>query len=88
MTNKKNLSKKGKEIQKDIRELVVARIRATSGNLRVSIGNVAKGYSKKELIESVEADNEIGKEIVDIQMQYLKDIAQGKIYSFNDNPHN
>lgn len=88
MTNKGNLSKKRKEIQEDIRELVLARIRAASGDLSVSIGNVAKGYSKKELIESVEADNEIGKEIVDIQMEYLKDIAQGKIYSFHDNPHN
>jgi len=47
MTNKGNLSKKEKEIQKDIRELVLARIRAASGDLRVSIGNAAKGYSKK-----------------------------------------
>ena len=88
MTNKDNLSKKDREIQKDIRELVLARIRAASGDLNVSIGSVAKGYSKKELIESVEAGNEIGKEIIDIQMEYLKDIAQGKIYSFDDNSHN
>ena len=88
MTNKDNRSKKEKEIQKDIRELVLARIRAASGDLRVSIGDVAKGYSKKELIKSVEVGDEIGKEIVDIQMEYLKDIAQGKIYSFDDNSHN
>mgnify|MGYP001559440522 CR=1 FL=1 len=88
MTNKNNLSKKEKEIQEDIRELVLARIRAASGDLNVSIGSVVKGYSKKELIESVEAGDEIGKEIVDIQMEYLKDIAQGKIYSLDDNSHN
>ena len=88
MTNKGNLSKKEKEIQEDIRELVLARIRAASGDLNVSIGSVAKGYSKKELIESVEAGDEIGKEIVDIQMEYLKDIAQGKIYSLDGNSHN
>lgn len=88
MTNKGNLPKREKEIQKDIRELVLARIRAASGDLRVSIGSIAKGYSKKELIESVEAGNDIGMEIVDIQMEYLRDIAQGKIYSFDGNSHN
>lgn len=88
MTNRDNCLKKEKEIQKDIRELVLARIRAASGDLRVSIGDVAKGYSKEELIRSVEANDEMGKEVTDIQMEYLKDMAQGKIYSFNGNPHN
>jgi hypothetical protein len=88
MTNKDNCSKKEKEIQKDIRKLVLARIRAASGDLRVSIGGVAKGYSKEELVRSVEKNDEIGKEITDIQMEYLKDMAQGKIYSFSGNSHN
>lgn len=88
MTNKDNHSKKEKEVQEDIRKLVLARIRAASGDLRVSIGGVAKGYSKEELIRSVEANDETGKEITDIQMEYLKDMAQGKIYSFNGNSHN
>ena len=88
MTNKDNHSKKEKEVQEDIRKLVLARIRAASGDLRVSIGSVAKGYSKEELVRSVEANDEIGKEVTDIQMEYLKDMAQGKIYSFNGNSHN
>lgn len=41
MTNKDNRLKKKKEIQEDIRKLVIARIRAASGDLKVSIGDVA-----------------------------------------------
>lgn len=84
----KNQLKDSRETQEDIRRLVLARIRAASGDLSVSIGDIAKGYSKKDLIKSVEAGNKVGKEIVDIQMEYLRDMAQGKIYFDNGNIDN
>ncbi|PIU03883.1 hypothetical protein COT44_01200 [Candidatus Shapirobacteria bacterium CG08_land_8_20_14_0_20_39_18] len=79
---------KDKKVQEDIRKLVVARIRTFSEDFRVSIGGVAKGYSKEELVRSVEKNDKIGKEVTAIQMEYLKDMAQGKIYSFDGNSHN
>jgi len=66
------------EIQRDIKELVLARIMAASDDLRIAIG--AMEFTKKEMIENVKEGNEIGKEIMDIQMEYLRDMAKGAIY--------
>jgi len=65
-------------IQEDIRELVLARIKAASDDLRIAIGSTE--YTKTEMIENVKAGNEVGKEILEIQMEYLRDMASGAIY--------
>lgn len=66
------------EIQEDIKKLVLARIMAASEDLRIAIGSTK--YTKEEMIENVKAGNEAGKEIMQIQMEYLRDMAQGAIY--------
>lgn len=72
---------KNEEIQEDIKKLVIARIKAISDELGIVIGS--KKYSKKEMLESVEKEDEIGKEIIEIQMDYLRDMASGAIYETN-----
>lgn len=68
-----------KKTDSNIRELVVARLKASSAGLKISIGG--KGtFSKEDLIKSVEAGDEIGKKVIAIQMEYLRDLASGKIY--------
>lgn len=62
-----------------LKELVIARIEASSDNLKFMIGG-DKEMTKVELINSVRAGNEIGKEIIDAQLEFLKDMAEGKIY--------
>lgn len=66
-------------VDEDIRKLVIARVRATPKNVRVSIGS--NDYGKEELIQNVKDDTEVGKEIIEIQMQYLRDLASGAIYA-------
>ena len=51
---------------------------AASDDLRIAIGS--KEYKKIDMINSVKAGDEIGKEIMNIQMEYLRDMAQGAIY--------
>ncbi len=67
-----------KQTQEDIRKLVLARIMAVSDDLRIAIGSTE--YTKKEMIENVKEGNEIGREIMEIQMEYLRDMAKGAIY--------
>ncbi|MBI2074366.1 MAG: hypothetical protein HYT83_00840 [Candidatus Levybacteria bacterium] len=66
------------KIQEDIKKLVLARIMAASDDLRIAIGSTE--YTKTEMIENVKAGNEVGKEIMEIQMEYLRDMASGAIY--------
>lgn len=74
--------RKDKRIQDEKKELVLARLRATSKatskDLGISIGSTE--YSQEDLIKRVEAGDKIGKEIIDIQMEYLRDMARGAIY--------
>lgn len=77
-TDKNTMSVKDKELQEDIKKLVLARIKAASDDLSISIGST--DYTKDEILKSVEKGDEVGKEIIEIQMKYLRDMAAGTIY--------
>ena len=61
------------------KELVLARVRAYSDDFELSIGG--KGtFSKDKIVENIEEETEMGKEIVEMQMEYLRDLVSGNIY--------
>jgi len=79
--SKKILSKtsvKNKDFEEQLRELVVARLSAIPNNLQMAVGS--SQYTIEELIESVQKGDEIGNQLVELQVQYLKDLASGEIY--------
>ena len=61
---------------KDIRSLVIARLRALSSGKKISVGSDGE-FSKDELIERVAKSDEIGKKITEIQLQYLRSLKKG-----------
>lgn len=67
-----------KNIQEDIKKLAIARINAFSDDLGIIIGN--KKYTKKEILNSIENGDETGQEVIDAQIEYLRDMASGAIY--------
>lgn len=73
-----NTGTKNKEIAEDVRRLVIARVKAASDNLRISIGS--SEYTKNDLLKALETDNELSREIIDVQLKYLRDMAEGAIY--------
>lgn len=81
-TKRDHLPSKDKELQEEMRQLVIARIKAASSDLRISIGSTE--YTKKDLLKSLEEGDGIGQEIIDIQMEYLRDMAEGAIYKEED----
>jgi len=72
---------KNKLISQTEKELVIARIETYPNNIGTLIGN-NKPYSKKDLIDNVAQNTDIGRQIVDIEFNYLRDLASGKIYDF------
>jgi pentose-5-phosphate-3-epimerase len=72
------IQQKEVKIDGDLKNLVIERIKASSSDIKVSIGT--SEYSKEEMLKNVEEENEIGREIVDIQIEYLRDMADGAIY--------
>jgi len=66
-------------MDKEVKKLVIARLKTMPSNLRISIGNSV--YSKEELIEKVEKEDEIGKLIVKVQLNYLKSFKNFSEYT-------
>lgn len=67
------------ELLEDMKKLVFARIKAASDDLVLSIGE--KQYTKEEILESVKKGDEVGLEIIDMQMEFLRDMASGEFYT-------
>jgi hypothetical protein len=65
-------------IEDDVRQLVMARLRVIPKNIDFSIG--AQHYTTEQLLQHVQEDTVVGKEIVKIQIEYLRDLATGAIY--------
>lgn len=65
------------ELDKSIKELVIFRLRAVPKTLHISIGS--QDYSTEELIKNVNNDSELGQQIIEMQLDYLRDLASGKI---------
>lgn len=68
------------KISQTEKELVIARLETYPTNIGTLIGNNDKSYSKKDLIDNVTQGTAVGKQIVDIELNYLRDLASGKIY--------
>ena len=69
ITNKKLLS------DKDVRELVVARLSVLTSNTMVSLGDDGS-FSRDELIKSVKKGDKIGEKIAEIQMHWLRSFKE------------
>ena len=72
--------KKNNAIEKEIQELVKARLSVMPDNVSVSIGANGETYTRDELIEHVNKRDDIGKLIIDIDMGFLRALKEGEIY--------
>lgn len=75
-TNTEPKENQGDIYDDDVKNLVVARLKALPSDLILSMG-LDGSFSKKELIEHVENEDDIGTKIVEIQMDYLRTLKDG-----------
>lgn len=66
------------DLKKQLKEITIARIRTVSKDAHISLGS--EDYSSEELIKHLEKNDEIGDELIEMNWQYLKDLASGAIY--------
>lgn len=74
---------KEEKIDKDIKEIVLFRIKSSKlpPNIKLFIGNSKEPLTTNDLIRHVEDEDEIGKKIIAMQMNYLKVLKKGIIQS-------
>ncbi len=64
------------KITEEIKELVIERLKTISSDKKISIGNYGE-FSKEQLIEDVKSGSEIGKKIIEIELEFLRAFKQG-----------
>jgi hypothetical protein len=74
------MTEKDKKEQKnsEVKELVLARIRIMPPNYKLSVGNQGT-FTKEQLMEHVKEGNEVGNQIIDMQMNFIKALTSGKL---------
>lgn len=74
------IKNKVKEKKKDtIKELVLARLEIIPSDASVSVGSMGH-FSKEQLIDAVKKNDELGKKITEIQLEYLQLLKKGILY--------
>lgn len=63
-------------VSQEIVNLVVSRIEAMPPNVELSVGQ-GGDYTKEQLIDSVRKQDDIGRQMIDVQMEYLRSLGKG-----------
>ena len=74
------MNKEDKETEKDkeLKELVLARIGVMPSNYKLSVGS--KGtFTKEQIINHIKERDEIGIQIIDMEMGFIKALTSGKL---------
>jgi hypothetical protein len=75
MAEKENKNK----INKDVKKIVIARLEVFPADKKISIGSKGE-FTKKEMIDHVEKEDEIGEKIAEVQLNYLQALKEGIFY--------
>lgn len=65
-------------ISEEIKELVIMRLETLPANKKISIGSYGE-FSKEELIEHVKKEDDIGRKMIEVEMEFLKAFKEGII---------
>ena len=72
------MSEEKQETSEEIKELVIARLDAIPSNKKISIGNYGE-FTKDELIEGVKSGSEVGKKIIEVELEFLRAFKNGVV---------
>ena len=67
------------ELLEEMKKIAFARVKAASDDLVISIGS--KEYAKEEILQSISDGGEIGLEVINMQIEFLRDMASGEFYA-------
>lgn len=67
------------QISKDIKELVIERLRTLNKDSKILLMGFDKPLSVSEILEEVKKDTPLGKKIVEVQFKYIQMLTRGEI---------
>lgn len=66
--------------KEEIKEIIIARLEVLSPDKKISIGSSGE-FSRDELIERVKKGDKIGEKIIQIELEFLRELKEGAIFS-------
>ena len=67
------------QISEDVKKLVIFRLETLPADKKISIGSAGE-FSKDELVMHVKNGDDIGKKIVEVELEFLRAIKEGAFY--------
>ena len=67
------------DVDKDIQDLVIARLQTLPESVEVSIGSEGD-FTKDELIDHVQQGDDLGLKIIELEMSFLRSLKSGIFY--------
>lgn len=80
------MNKEDQKKSEEIKKLVMARLDALPSNVKISVGSEGS-FSKQELMIAIDNDTEIGKKMIQIELEYLRKLKEGLFYAPSGNNH-
>ena len=71
------------ELKQQVQKLVLARVMVLPENMRLTVGSA--DFTRKELVKHVQQDDDVGRQITTMQVEFLQDLASGAIYQDEQN---
>ena len=68
-----------KKIDSDLKKIVLAKIENYDDDWLLSIGSSGT-FDKDEILKEVENETDVGLKVVEIQRDFMEDMANGKFY--------
>ena len=65
---------KGKEITRELVEIIIKRIEASPPNIKLAV--LGKILTREDIIEAIKNNTPIGQEILEIEIEYYKDLIR------------
>lgn len=68
------------ELSEQLKKLVLERVGAMPDSLGISIGS--KEFTKNDALRHVEQGDDIGNQIIEMELGFLRDLASGAVYAY------
>ena len=69
----------GSKIDTDEKKLALARLEALPPNIGIAVGSEGN-FTKAQLLQHIEDEDEIGKQFVNIELEFLRALKEGSLF--------
>lgn len=68
------------ELNEQLKKLVLERVGSMPDTLRMSVGS--EELTKNDLLKHVKQGDDIGNQVMEMELEFLRDLASGMVYAY------